>query len=220
LERWKFRQLTDACYANPSIQKGQYKWTPEGYNTDMIEKAFEQVDNAADAGTLIHEAIENHFTGADPDYDYSKKVEVNDTDAPLSGYVQQVSDWVLSNDVVVNDCEVRLVNKEYGYAGLTDATINRNGKQGIMDFKTRRTKEGQKVTPYDEHPTQIAAYHMAKYGAIDKDAIGCNLYISTTEIGRIEAIWYNAEDLQLHWEKFKLTLSLWQIIKKYKTAEK
>jgi hypothetical protein len=31
LDRWKHNQITNACYSNPSIQQGQYKWTPEGY---------------------------------------------------------------------------------------------------------------------------------------------------------------------------------------------
>jgi hypothetical protein len=214
LERWKFRQLTDACYANPSIQKGQYKWTPEAYASEMVKEAFDKVEKAADLGTDIHAAIEAHFEGHD--FDFSKTVDLPSGESvELVKYCEWVSDWVVQKDVQILDCELRLVNKEYGYAGLTDATINHAGNHGILDFKTRRTKEGEKIKPYDEHPCQIAAYHIAKYGSIDENSIGCNLYISTTEPGRVEAVWYDAEQLSVEWEKFKHTLAIWKILKKY-----
>lgn len=219
LDRWKFRQITDACYANPSIQGGQYISTPDAYASDMIEKAFDQVDKAADIGTEIHSAIEAHFENQP--FDFSKEVELpSGENIPLSNYCMWVSDWVAQKDVQINDCELRLVNKEYGYAGLTDATISHAGNHGILDFKSRRTKEGEKIKPYDEHPCQIAAYHMAKYGSIDDNSIGCNLYISTTEPGRIEAVWYDAETLQIEWEKFQHTLAIWKILKNYQPGTK
>jgi hypothetical protein len=217
LDRWKHNQIANACYANPSIQQGQYKWTPEGYASEMVEKAFEQVDDAADLGTLIHEAIEMHFEGKE--YDFSQEVEIGGKTTSLADIVQRVELWTAEHDVMVADCELRLVNKKEGYAGLTDAVITRNGKMGILDFKTRKTKAGEKCKPYDSEPTQIAAYHMARYGEIGDNAVGANLYISTTELGRVEACWYSADDLRLHWEKFRLTLRLWEIIKNYQAGQ-
>jgi hypothetical protein len=182
----------------------------------MMEKAFDQVDRAADAGTLIHAGIGAHFTGEE--FDYSQKVDLPSTDASVQHYVQFVSDWVAENDVEITESELRLVNTKDGYAGLTDAVFTRNGYHGIMDFKTRKTVEGRKVTPYDDQACQIAAYHIAKFGNITDKAVGCNLYISTTELGRVEVAWYDSETLISEWVKFQHCLSIWKIIKKYNPA--
>jgi hypothetical protein len=214
LQRWRDRQITDTCYANPSIQKGKYKWTPDAYYAEMTEQAFQVVGDAASLGTEIHASLEAHF-GGEP-FDFSKEVELpSGENVPLINYCNWVTEWVADNEVTINDCEVRLVNKEYGYAGLTDAVITKGDTKGILDFKTRKSKEGEKMKPWDNEPTQIAAYHIAKYGSIDESSIGVNVFISTTEPGRIEATWYDAETLKTHWEKFTLCLSLWKILKKY-----
>jgi hypothetical protein len=212
LDKWKFRQITDVAYKSPADPKE----FPDTFNERIVEAAFEQVDNAADTGTLIHAGIEAHYK--EQEFDYTQEIELPETMATVADYVQMTSDWVMSNDVVIEDCEVRLVNKELGYAGLTDAVINRNGKHGILDFKTRKTSPKYKVTPYDEQPTQIAAYHMAKFGEITDDAVGCNLYLSTTELGRVEACWYDAETLRMEFEKFKHILSAWKLIKQYDSS--
>jgi len=211
LDKWKARQITDACFNEPL---GNAQRTADEFNKDMVEKAFTQVDDAADLGTEIHAAIESYFTNTH--YDFSKKLNFpGGEEVEAVDICRDVGKWIVDHNVTIQDCELRLVNKELGYAGLTDATITQDGKQGIMDFKTRKTKEFNKVSAYDNEPTQIAAYHMAKYGKIDKDSIGCNLYISTTEIGRIEVVWYDADELAHHWEKFQLCLGLWQNMKRY-----
>jgi hypothetical protein len=216
LEKWKFAQITDACFA----QAGEKPlWGASEYNREMVTQAFKQVDKAADAGSLIHEAIETHYAGNNPNYDYTQKIDLPTVQATLADYVQMVSDWVMSNGVIIEETELRLVNKKYGYAGTTDIVASCPKGVGIGDLKTRKTKPGVKITPYDTEPCQIAAYHMAKYGVIGEDALGFNLYLSTTELGRIEAVWYDAETLREEWEKFHLTLQLWQRIKKYNSGE-
>jgi len=46
-------------------------------------------------------------------------------------------------------------------------------------------------------------------------AIGCNLYISTTEPGRIEAVWYDHQQLSKANEAFSGLCSVWQFMKRY-----
>jgi hypothetical protein len=217
LSKWKLTQLSNACYDNPSIQGGQYIATPEGYAANMIEKAFEQVDDAADKGTLIHDAIENHINGTS--YDNVQLVDIGDESRTLAQMCYIVEQWSKANKVQFMESELRLANKQYGYAGTTDAVIDVAGMKGILDFKTRKF-DTTKIKPYDEHPTQIAAYHMAKFGEIADDAIGCNLYISTTTPDLIHAIWYDADTLREEWELFTALLKVWQIRKKFNPTKK
>jgi len=217
LDRWKHKQITTACYENPSIQQGQYKWTPEAYNAEMLKKAFETVSDAADLGTLIHDALEKHFKGEE--YECRKEVTLGDKTTNLETIAGQVEAWAYDNDVKIEEPELRLADVENGFAGLTDAVIAVKDQRGILDFKTRRFDD-TKIKPYSEHPTQIAAYHMAKYGEILDTDIGCNLYISTTKVGLIHPVWYGADELRKHWEKFKHCLGLWVILKNYNPAKK
>jgi hypothetical protein len=217
LDFWKHNQITNACYSNPSIQQGQYKWTPEGYAAEMQKLAFETVKDAADLGTLIHDALEKHFKIEKQDT--TREVQIGDDSVKLYDILDDVEEWMDEHDVVVREAELRLVSPDYGYAGLTDAVIVRGDARGILDFKTRRFDD-TKIKPYSEHPTQIAAYHMAKYGEILDTDIGCNLYISTTKAGLLHAVWYSAEELRLHWEKFKHCLGLWKILKNYDPTKK
>jgi len=215
LDRWKSRQITDACYKNPSIQNGQYIATPEKYAEDMIEAAFQQVDDAADLGTLIHDAIEQGYSGKE-----SKDiVEIGESMVPVKDIVQSVYTWQAEVGIEVDEAELRLVNTEYGYAGTTDISFTKGIQKGILDYKTRRFDD-TKMKPYDEHPAQIAAYYMAVYGSIPDDAIGCNLYISTTTPGLIHPIWYDAGTLKQEWQIFENILEVWQIRKNHKIGTK
>lgn len=199
LNDWKQREVIKTASLNPQ-RDGE---PDEAYSKRVIDAAFEQVSDAADLGTAIHEALELHFTGADYNPMYSP-------------YVQAVDKWVTDNKVTFEAHELRLVNKAYGYAGTTDAAFRCPKGYGIMDFKSKRTKVGEKVTNYDSHLLQIAAYHQAHFQGFESLAIGCNLYISTTEVGRVEAVWYNDEDLRAAWGAFKHASELWDYIKGYK----
>jgi hypothetical protein len=198
LDDWKHRQITAAALREPRF----IDEAPDTYHGRIMEEAFKQVEDAADLGTAIHKAIENHFTGLV--YDPS-----------MEAYVVAVDAWKTQEGVEFLAHELRLVSLEHGYAGTTDAAMLSKRGRGILDFKSRKTKEGQPVTSYDTQPMQIAAYHMAHYGQILDTDVGCNCYISTTEPGRVEAVWYDAAQLRAEWEAFKCAVKLWQHFKGY-----
>jgi len=91
-----------------------------------------------------------------------------------------------------------------------------NGKQGILDFKSRKTKPTYPCEPWETEPMQIAAYCMAKFGSIQYGACGANVYISTTEPGRVEIVSYDDVTLDKAWSAFKSALHLWQLLKNYR----
>jgi hypothetical protein len=99
--------------------------------------AFEQVEQAADLGTMIHGALETAMAG-EP-YDPALRI-----------YIQPVLDWKEKVDIRIVDREIRVVNKAEGFAGTSDVRF-RYGQQGIgiLDYKTRKTVPDQPVLSYD-----------------------------------------------------------------------
>jgi hypothetical protein len=201
LDDWKHRQITAAALRLPPTQHED----PDTYHGRIIEAAFQQVEDAADLGTAIHKAIEDHYAG----------LEFNPDHAP---FVSAVDAWKKNNAISFDAHELRLVNAVHGYAGTTDVAMRSARGRGILDFKSRKTKPGKPVDPYETQPMQIAAYHMAHYGEILDTDVGANCYISTTEPGRVESVWYDAAQLRREWEAFKSTVALWQHFKDYRPA--
>jgi len=213
LDRWKLMQVADACYDDKITST---EWELEDYSREMIKRAFEQVDDAADLGTLIHKALECYFQRVD--FNSLETVVIGDKTVGLHEICTDVEVWTEDNLVSITESELCLVDGKHGFAGLTDCVILKEGKHGILDFKTRKFDQIKGLKPYDEHPVQIAAYHMAKYGQITDDAIGCNLYISSTVAGLIHGIWYDAPKLRESWEIFKAALTIWKIQKNYQSG--
>lgn len=114
---------------------------------------------------------------------------------------------------------LRLVNREHDYAGTTDAAaVAKLRGKCIIDFKSRKTKVGEEVKSWPEQPMQIAAYHVAHFKETPRAGeflAGVNVYISTTEPGRLEAVWYDAAQLEREWVAFQSACSLWRHLKGY-----
>jgi hypothetical protein len=198
LDRWKQQQVLMASLTLPRTPDE----TDEVYCARIMEDAFKQVSDAADLGTNIHAALENHFQGIP----YHRDMEP---------YVAPVREWCAVNNVKFLKHELRLVNNEVGYAGTTDALVEINGVLHIMDYKSRKTKPDVKIAPYSKEPMQISAY-----ANIVGAKRGVNLYISTTEPGRIGEAFYDEETIQKEYEAFKLVVKLWQHQNKYNPTTK
>lgn len=85
-------------------------------------------------------------------------------------------------------------NIQLGYAGTVDLIAYFGNDQRIVDFKTKATKENEKIVTYDDYWFQLAAYSLL-FG-VDKCSL---LYMSTTESGRV--VWVDFEEEKL--SKFK-----------------
>ncbi len=193
LDRWKQQQVLMASLTLPRKPEE----SDEAYCARIMEDAFEQVSQAADLGTDIHAALEYHFQGKP----YPPEMET---------YVSPVKEWVAKHNVKFLKHELRLVSQELGYAGTTDALIEADGILHVLDYKSRKTKPEYKIAPYTKEPMQIAAY-----ANIVGAPRGVNLYISTTEPGRIGEAWYDEETISKEFDAFKLVVKLWQHINKY-----
>jgi hypothetical protein len=196
LDKWKLQQVAKAAFNRPPDGKE----SAEYFTDRIIESAFDQVVDAADFGSRIHDALEKIFEG-------------EPVEEELLPYVQPTLDWKREKGLTFTHREITLVNAGEGYAGRCDVIAQ--GKKGqlvILDYKTRKTKEGEKVTTYDGQGMQLAAYAVAHWGeAMLEKVTAANVFISTTEPGRMEVCKH--DDLVSEWHAFKAACLLWRKMK-------
>ena len=180
----------------------------------IIEEAFRQVEQAADAGTLIHDGCEKALQGLEYDEEAPVLLPELQQTFPLKTFVRPVQKFIYENEIVCTSHEIVTVNKAEGYAGKLDVAFSSKRGMGIGDFKTRKTRPGKPVFAYDEQPMQTAAYFASHYGpgAISGAPMSnLNLFISTTEPGRVEPVWHDAALTAREWDAFKLLCAYWRI---------
>lgn len=198
LQKWQQEQVALSALRNPK----QADETEEYWMKRVIDAAFAQVSDAADLGSDIHAALEAATAGEPWNED-------------LAAYVQPVLDWYAERKIRIDHREKTLVNTRRGFAGTADV-LAYYGKSGmvILDYKTKKTKPGQKIYAYGEHRMQLAAYAATHYGE-DKlgDVLAANIFISSTEPGRVEIVKH--EDLPRHYAAFLDCCALWRYEKGY-----
>lgn len=197
LEQWKLNKAIEATKSNP---QGADE-SDRHYLARISELSKQEVKEAADLGTRIHDAIDQSFDGFPVPDD-------------LLGYVEPVLDYLNASHFYDIERETTVVQNQYGYGGRVDMIAKQDLTKVVIDFKTRRTRSDEKVTPYEFQPMQIAAYAYSRFGNFNK-VFGANIYISTTEVGRMEICTYNPERLEKEFEAFKSMLALWRYIHNY-----
>jgi hypothetical protein len=114
--------------------------------------------------------------------------------------------------------EVVAVNEDLGYAGTLDMPWRGTEVMGLMDYKTTKTKPGEPVIPRLTHAMQLAAGLTAYNGnwiTFGQATRAQNIFISTTEPGRVDVVEYDGQDLGEAWEAFKACLELWRVVNKH-----
>jgi len=217
LTEWQIGEALKVAYACPAIGwESEEEWIKH-----VREKANEQVGAAADLGTAVHAAIEAALAG-------------QKWDQILKPHVQPALDAVGVLKLTEQASEAITVNTEIGYAGCVDLTGWMLSPEDlgfsptipvIADFKTKKTKVGEKIATSETYPWQLAAYHASKFGTAQRElqihpfARACNIYISSTEPGRCETVWYEKDELEHAWECFKAAHKLWCLRNKYNPCQ-
>jgi hypothetical protein len=200
LMNWKAAQVAAAAFENPPTSEESAEYFIER----VINASHHQVAGAADLGSKVHDGLEKLLT-------HGPDAVAED----MWAYVAPVVAWKKEAKITYDQIENVLVNLEIGYAGRCDVLgHDAAGAPVIIDYKTRKTKPKQVCKPYDTQGMQLAAYAVAHYG-LDRlpEVKAWNVYISTTEVGRVEG--YQHESLLPHWEAFKAAAILWSHIKGY-----
>jgi CRISPR/Cas system-associated exonuclease Cas4 (RecB family) len=175
LDTWKQEQAILAALTL-SRMPGE---TDTDFCKRIIKDSQEEGKKAADKGTLLHDYIEK----------YVSKLEVPTLPSELNVLLPAVNSFLDSNKFF-GISELHTACQEY--AGTIDFVGTFNEKPCIIDFKTTKTKAGEKIKPHYEWKLQLAAYmELANKGVCN----AYNIVISTTEPGRIEVVEYTKEEI-------------------------
>lgn len=191
---------------------------PDVFHEQLCERAFQQVEDAADAGKLIHGAAELVLSGRDYDADELVFLPELKERFKMSTFITPIQAFVMDHDIHPTGHEVKVVNLAHGYAGTGDLPMTCKRGIGFGDWKTRKTKPGKPVKAYDHQVMQIGAYHGGHYSVVPRPGdfiAGFNLFISTTEPGRVEGVWYSDEEIATAYEAFTHLAALWRFLKGY-----
>lgn len=212
LDTWKLQQVAAAALRTPKQQQESVEYWAER----VKEEAFRQVDEAADMGSKVHDAMEHVVIDGTLD---QVPVEIHP-------YVKPALEWIRKRNFQIEHRESIIVNAEHGFAGTFDlggGFIDGKGNEWkfVLDYKTRRTKPGVEVKPYDFQSWQIAAYGNTLYPTAFSNfgVWGINLYISSTEPGRIDYVRYTPEKLVSEFQGFAAACTIWRLLKGYDPRE-
>jgi hypothetical protein len=215
LTEWKVREALKMAYANPAspfIDR-------DSWVNKIKAQSEEQVGGAAELGTAVHNCIETSldYSGSDESKArmFSFTEQVLELAAPAVEYVRLMG--------IVDMEREQVACSSLGYAGTIDISGYVDGMPIIVDFKTKKTREGEDIEVPETYPWQLAAYHFAEFGLngeIHPHAKAINIYISTTEKGRMEIVTYERAELVEAFECFKACFKLWSLKNKYSPRAK
>ena len=188
------------------------------FYAEIRGESYKIAHAAADLGVKIHAAIESALSHQEWENQAveladGKFVELKELVDPALKKLEELRINIVETEKVVTSLS-------HGYAGQMDVSYVKGDLAGVLDFKSTKTKPFKKIDVRQGQSMQIAAYHHACWSSKDKPHFqpnhqGINLYISTTEIGRIDVVKYDSAELAKQWEGFLACLTLWRLQNNY-----
>lgn len=186
LDRWKQEQVLMAALTLPKVDAE----SDDEYIARILDDSKDAARSAADAGTDIHASIEAFYRGETRD---RHQEHVQGVIRVLDGYFGKQA-WVAE----------RSFAHDLGYGGKCDL----HAAGIVVDVKTKDFTDPEKVTGYDEHVMQLAAYRV---GLGMHDARCANLFVSRSQPGLCVIKEWTPESLQNGWRMFNALLTYWQL---------
>jgi hypothetical protein len=191
LENWKQNQILMAALTMPRVE-GE---TEQEYISRIIRDSKEQGFKAAEEGTRIHGAIEQHYlTGTHP-VEYGAQVVATVT-AVEERFGKQ--EWI---------AEKSFANNLYG------GKVDLHSKDLVIDFKTKEFTEDKLPEAYDENIMQLAAYRAGL--KLDVNARLANVFVSRNVPGLVHIVEHSDLDQARGIKMFTDCLSLWMSLKRF-----
>ena len=217
LDRWK-QDITIESALKFAIQSAYGEMDEDKLYAEIRAESNKVAGAAADLGVKIHAAIESalrfeQWENQSVELADGKLVELKELVGPALDKLEELGIKIVETEKVVTSLS-------HGYAGQMDVSYVNGDVAGVLDFKSTKTKPTKKIDVRQGQSMQIAAYHHACWSSKDKPHFqpnhqGINLYISTTEIGRIDVVKYDAAELAKQWEGFLACLTLWRLQNNY-----
>jgi hypothetical protein len=169
----------------------------------VVLDSRKEVEAAALRGTHIHSLAEIIINGEEP----GELVKGYETHfASLKEWHKDVTKVHASESVMVNEAE--------GYAGRVDLICDINGEIEVVDFKTRKFKNG-KAAGYETDLLQLSAYAYA----FTDEHMACRNVLIDPVTGQLAEVKYTAEQVCFAFEAFTSICKVWRWLKKYDPRE-
>jgi len=190
LENWKQNQILMAALTMPRVE-GE---TEQEYIARIIRDSKEQGFRAAEEGTRIHGAIEQHYlTGTHP-IEYGTQVVAVVT-AVEERFGKQ--EWIAEKSFAT-----------HRFGGKVDL----HSKNVVIDFKTKEFTEDKLPDAYDENIMQLSAYCL---GLDLPMATIANVFVSRNVPGLVHIVEHSDDDMLRGMDMFEDCLSLWRSLKRF-----
>ena len=173
--------------------------TEEEWRRAVIKQSREHSRKAAEAGSVIHNALEQYYLGD------VTKTERMDIIVPVVEFMRKEFGYLHWRPE-------RSFSSCFGFGGKVDMsyTSDDGDRCIILDFKTKATSDIKKMVPYDQHHMQTAAYAV---GLDMPHAERYNLFISTEQPGLLNLT--ESTDFDRDWGMFEALLTFWKLKNKY-----
>lgn len=202
LDNWIKKNLVNSAFTNPPVS-GE---SPESYFRRIQSIAYQQTGEAAEYGTAFHKAAEDYFNGEPLDPKFEKQL-------------QPIIQWKEKKQIEFLKLEHTFASPEHGFGGTIDiVATNPKGAKLICDYKTRKSKPNEKMRPYGLEVTQLASYAVGYWGkeAVENEQChGVNIFVSSTEPGRVEIHGYKPCEMLQGWRFFQAIAECWFNLKGY-----
>lgn len=171
-----------------------------------IRSLYDKRDEAADSGTLAHDAIEAYLKGGDPEKvlsDADDKIRI-----PAEQGFRNAVEWLEQTKIEVLDTEFPLVSEEYRFGGTPDAIgKDTHGRIVLLDWKTSKGV-------YLDMLIQLAAYgHLLKEC---RDITVERYHLCRFDKANGDFAHHMYTDLSDAWEQFLLFRAAYDIDKRLK----
>lgn len=210
LEKWQATQYLIAAFNSPPTQGEE----PETWAKRIIEAGHKESTEAMDFGSQLHAICENYNLSINSGIEPGITWEMGDE--KLRACYESYVAWARSEIAKVIAVERTMVNR-LGFAGTTDLIYrSRSGAIVVSDIKTKKTAAGKPIITYENYRMQLSAYiHSAAEMGICSATASGNIYLSTTEPGRVEFVAFKRDEWEHYWSMFRALLTYWQLDKGY-----
>jgi len=200
LINWQVEQAMSSSLTLPHIEGESL--------ADFAKRAVldsrKEVEAAALRGTQIHSLAEMIINRQEPG-------------ELVNGYEEHyasLKEWRECCVTKVHASESVLVNEAEGYAGRVDLIADIHGEIEVVDFKTRKFKNG-KATGYETDLLQLSAYAYA----FTDEHMACRNVLIDPVTGQLAEVKYTAEQVCFAFEAFTSICKVWRWLKKYDPRE-
>lgn len=199
---WIKNEILEAVLCNP-VDPFAEEDSIAYWKRKVLEQSGNKAKQAADHGTIIHDNIEQHIkTG------FSKVTSIS----------EPVVEFLLTHFPNAEWVTEKSFTHELGYGGCVDLHCPKTNI--VLDFKTKMkpAEDLAKITAFDEHHMQTAAY--TKGLGLPDDTKRYNLFIGYG-IDKDGNYYYTgsklteSKDFKREWGMFLKLLEFWQLKNKY-----